>query len=668
MKSTSQNGIPISARRQRVFQVVVLLIPIIALLGLEVGLRFGSYGGNLDLIVRKSYGTKEFYAVNRDVGRKYFGRSVSSVPEPTDDVFELKKQRNTRRIFCLGESTMAGYPYEFHSTAPGFLQDRLQAMLPGYTIEVINLGISAVSSYVVDDFIDQLSAYEPDLFVIYLGHNEFYGIYGAGSAVGSQRSVWLTRLNISLLNFKTFLLLRDMYSWLLQQMGSGEKKSGSLMGQMVGEQEIALTSETYSAAKTAYQENLRSIIERARKHGVPLMFSSLVSNLRTQKPFVSLHAPGLSEEQLDRWNSLQAHGDSLERIGDDVGALEAFKEATAIDSVHAEGAYNYGRLLFTRGHFEDAKDMFGRAKDLDALRFRASTEFEDILKEVCRSTGTPLSPVDSLFRTSSPHGIIGSELILEHLHPNIRGYFLMAKSFSETVRAQRLLVPDEVWNTVQEPSDEELMSRSTVSEFDRQVGDIKVTLLMRRWPFTTDPTDYKFTPAGPVEGLVFQYLQGKLPWSDARYRLAEYYAGKSEWELARNECLAVGKVLFYSYQPFLRYADYFRLEGKRKEAIDALRICTSVEDNPFSRLKIALLLVEEDPAEAAREIETALEVEKAGIHKLNLDAAASARYLLAVAYAKQGKTEQARTAARYALALKPSYAEAEDLLRQLGGR
>ena len=97
-----------------------------------------------------------------------------------------------RRIFCLGESTMAGFPYDFHATAPSFLADRLQQMFPEDTIEVINVGLSAIGSYVILDFLRELAEYSPDLFIVYTGHNEFYGdlwgriIAGPGERMGDR--------------------------------------------------------------------------------------------------------------------------------------------------------------------------------------------------------------------------------------------------------------------------------------------------------------------------------------------------------------------------------------------------------------------------------------------------------------------------------------------------
>lgn len=664
--STSHSG-TLSGRKQRFFTIILVLLPLVVFIILEFGLRLAGYGGNLDLVVRTSIGGREFYTINRRVASRYFAGSGTTIPEPSEDTFEINKGTRTKRIFCLGESTMAGFPFEFHATAPSFLKDRLSVLLPDYTIEVINVGISAVSSYVVKDFMDELAAYQPDLYIVYAGHNEFYGAYGPGSTVAIRGGAWLTRLTISLLRFKTFLLLRDGYAWLQQSLSPRHSKpSGSLMGQMVGEQTIPYGGGLYRQARRAYHENLERIISAARSRNVPILFSALVSNIKTQRPFVAMFDPHTEEDQRQEWNRLVAEGDTLFAHGDTPGAIERFRMAITIDSANAEGHFKAGQALYAAGKYEEAKSAFLRAKDFDALRFRASEDFVADLAGICRRHGVPLAPVDSAFVAGSQHGIPGSELILEHLHPTLDGYFLMAKVFASSIHMNNLLVPASKWNPALEKPDEEYKKMSTVSAFDRAVGRIKIQLLMRRWPFTTGQTDFTFTPADAVENVAFAYLQKRIAWSDARYKLAEVYAGEGKFEEARTECLAVARVLSSSYQPLLKVADYYRDEGKNEEAKAGYLRCIATAENPFCRMKLALVLLEEERLPAAEEqITLAIEADRNGPHKMSLEAAASARYLLGVAYAKQGRYRQAEENLRYALTLQPAFGEAKQLLQQL---
>lgn len=613
---------PLSPQRKRLFTLLLSMFPFLLLAIGEMGLRLGNYGSDLDLVLRKRIGNSEMYQMNRAAAKRYFARAGTTVPELHDETFEVVKKPNTKRIFCIGESTMEGFPYEFHATAPGFLRDRLKEMLPKYNVEVINVGLSAVGSYVVLDFMKKLLDYEPDLFIVYVGHNEFYGAYGVGSTISIAGGQWLTRLTLTLLKFKTFILLRDVYVALPSQFASAEKKPvGTMMQQMAATQTIPFGSPLYQEAKTIYISNLERMIAAAQSCNVPLMFSTVVSNWKDQSPFIN-------------------------------------------DTQNADSAFAEGTKLYEQGEFSRAKEAFLRAKDYDALRFRMTEEFQEALIALCSEHRVALARVDSAFLANSPHGITGNELFLEHLHPNIHGYFLMAKTFANAIRQHHLAFDSSAWQPA--PPDSVLMEASTVGEFDWTLGAIKTDLLKRRWPFNKGAVNFQFTAKNPIESLVFKYVKQEVAWSDARYLLAEHYAKNGVYHLARKECFAVSRVIPYHYNPLLRVADYYRLEGKREEARAAYKQCLAVEENPYGHVRLGLFYLEEENAsEAANELQTALRINDTFSDPLRTEGVSGARYLLGVAYAKMGRIQEAKNELHRALAIDPNNEEAKEVLKQL---
>ena len=87
----------------------------------------------------------------------------------------------TLRIIVQGGSTAAGWPYGFGASLAGMLQQRLQATLPRRNIEVITTAMTAVNSYTLMDFAEEIIAQQPDAVLIYAGHNEYLGVLGVGS-------------------------------------------------------------------------------------------------------------------------------------------------------------------------------------------------------------------------------------------------------------------------------------------------------------------------------------------------------------------------------------------------------------------------------------------------------------------------------------------------------
>jgi tetratricopeptide (TPR) repeat protein len=642
---------------------ITVALPLVLLGGLEATLRALEYGGNLRLVERTRVGGREVYRINRAVGRRYFAQSGTTIPEPKDDVFSVRKGARTFRIFCLGESTMAGFPYDFHATAPSFLRDRLQNLLPEDTVEVINVGLSAVGSYVILDFARELLDYEPDLLLVYAGHNEFYGAYGVGSVVSIRGGPWMTRLTLSLLRFRSFLLFRNVVASFSGPVAP-PSPDATLMEQVVGERIIPLSSPLYAEARGVYRDNLERMIDAASSRGVPVMFCALVSNLRAQPPFRSVSAAPADVQK--RRDALLADADSLLARDQVSGALNAVEEAVAIDSGFAASWYRLGNTQVRLHRDVDALHAFRRAKDADALRFRATEEFQQVLLDVCAHHGVTVVRLDSAFATASPHGITGSELITEHLHPNLGGYFLMAKNITETIRNTGILGPRAGWHPERDLPDSLYFDRSTVSAFDSLSGAIRVLLLTHRWPFVAGGASFQYTPPTPEAAIVCSYVRADVAWSRARYELADLYARTGRFALARRECLAIAKAVPTTYEPLLRVADLFRMEGNAAGAEEYYLRSITAEDNPFSRMKLGIFYLERGNLGGAEaELSGTLALERRSQPLLDRQVTSTVHYLLAVVHAKRGRFNDARSAIRRALEINPANDDARDLLRQI---
>jgi tetratricopeptide (TPR) repeat protein len=292
-------------------------------------------------------------------------------------------------------------------------------------------------------------------------------------------------------------------------------------------------------------------------------------------------------------------------------------------------------------------------------------EFQDLLISLCKENTIPLVRTDSAFIANSPHEITGNELFLEHLHPNVEGYFLMARTFADALRKSNIVFSQSDWSSTS-VSDSTLMELSTVSEFDRTLGKLKTDFLKRRWPFNKGKVIYEFNAANPIESLVFKYLQKEIGWSNARYMLADYYAKQRQFDLARKECRAVAKVLPFYYEPLLRVADLYRVEGKREDAIGAYKLCLEVEENPYAYVKLAIISLDaSDAATAANYLEAAFRINEHFDEPFSAEAASAGRYLLGLSYANSRRKQEAKEQLNLALAINPNNQNAKELLRQL---
>lgn len=508
--------------RLRLFRLIVFLLPLATLALLEVGLRLGGFGASLPLFVPVKK-APEYLRVNRDVVRRFMVREADTPNLWIRPVyFPRKKGPDTFRIFVQGGSTAEGYPYGYGASPAGMLQQRLQRTFPEKKIEVITTAMSAVNTYTLLDFSDEILEQRPDAIVLYAGHNEYVGLLGvaSGYSVGRYRPVVLTAL--ALKNVRLVQLARRIRVALegKQEAGGPMQKGRNLMATIVAEQRIPYGSSLYRRGLEQYRANLRALLSKYRKAGVPVFVGTVVSNERDQPPFLTSAEQGADvaswQRQLDAGQRALATGEALE-------AVEHFEAAVALDDLHAGGHFALGRALEAAGRYPEARDAYVAAKDRDELRFRAPEAINVILREVAEEQGARVVEVRDTFHRHARNDLVGHDLILEHLHPNLEGYFLMANTFYEALREAALIGP---WDHPIAP--ETARAEMPVTAVDRLYGEYRILGLTSDWPFTETKTRFRPPRATDrVEEIAQSYFRGSVDWPQAMARLLDHYRRES---------------------------------------------------------------------------------------------------------------------------------------------
>ncbi len=105
------------------------------------------------------------------------GELASLVPSKresfNDQRFPRHKPPGTYRIVCLGGSATYGRPFFDHTSFAGWLRALLPKANPSRNWEVINAGAISYASYRIKGLMAELAGFEPDLFIVYTGENEF---------------------------------------------------------------------------------------------------------------------------------------------------------------------------------------------------------------------------------------------------------------------------------------------------------------------------------------------------------------------------------------------------------------------------------------------------------------------------------------------------------------
>ena len=193
------------------FYLVMILIPVIFVVLLELSLRLFNYGKDIPQWVDANRGK---YIINPEVAYRYFNQ-VKNIPTTIEDVFDQQEKNNAFRVFVLGGSSAAGFPYMPMGSFSRYIRKRLELNYPNNTIEVVNISLSAINTYTLLDLLPEVLTQKPDLILIYAGHNEYYGALGVGSMESLGTSRTFVKLILQLNKYKTVQLIKNILSALL---------------------------------------------------------------------------------------------------------------------------------------------------------------------------------------------------------------------------------------------------------------------------------------------------------------------------------------------------------------------------------------------------------------------------------------------------------------------
>src|SRR5262249_11881053 len=155
-------------------------------------------------------------------------------------------------------------------------------------VEVLDAGITAINSFAEADLVNQALACEPDLIVVYTGHNEFVCPEGVGSKLGYASP----RLFPAILAWRRTRL----HQMLVDSLGLQKPDTRQLSEQLPGDLEIPLHGAKYSLAEQNFRSNLERIARIAVHARIPVLLTTPIANLQHQAPLQSLSRMGLSDE------------------------------------------------------------------------------------------------------------------------------------------------------------------------------------------------------------------------------------------------------------------------------------------------------------------------------------------------------------------------------------
>jgi lysophospholipase L1-like esterase len=450
---------PKGRRSSRAFTFILILLPWLILAGIEGTLRIAGVSKPPPFYLRREFAGRTWLQIHPALGERIFSLSLRGVtPSPNFQVLSADKPADTKRILCIGESTTAGFPFPVTGGFPALLRGILQEQDPATEWEVVNCGITGISSSTVASLIDEMLIADPDYLVVYLGHNEFYGAGAAQSSGLGIRSLRIVRL----------------MQGLLQR--PAREQPGTLMERIAAHASIAPRGPARAKVYRRYQQGIDRILDAASRKGARVILCELVSNERDLYPFgTSGGAAARAAYDPSRWAagrpSPDAAGDIASRI----------QQRLAADSLNAGLYYLRGAARAVAGDAGAVAD-FVRARNYDRVPFRAPDPINEILRKTAARRHVPLVPTEKLFRDASPVGAPGSESFVEHLHPTFLGNARIASAVAGEITGRPA-------GPVTPADAARWLEGSALTRFDLYFADLRIAQLLRRWPYSREGED-----------------------------------------------------------------------------------------------------------------------------------------------------------------------------------
>jgi lysophospholipase L1-like esterase len=504
----------LSGLRKFIFWLILACMPVLFFAILELLVRLVGLGMEYPLFipVEKQVG---YLQPNPDVIKRYFSRPELAPQVSPDTLYFLaEKPADSVRIVILGESTAAGFPYGRFGSPAGMLAQRLKPLYPEKNIEIISVAMAAINTYTLRDFSDEVVAIKPDVVLIYAGHNEYLGVMGVGSALAARDSRWKTLTYIALRHSHLFQLFDSAIAE-LGKINAPPKQVNerTLMATVAADKNIAINSPQYQQGLRQFEENMRDIIVKYRAARVPVVLGTLACNERDQKPFSSENRDAQQlQSMLQVAADFAAAGINTEAEKHLLAAINAYPNS-------ADAHFALGKIYTDVNNKEAAQKQFLLAKDLDLLRFRAPEAINNIILNLANEQGVFLADSQQLLRSQSPKNTIGSELMLEHLHPNSDGYFWLTEAFFQALLNNKIL-PESSFNL----TPDQAMQWKPVSPIDDIYAAWTIAKLTADFPFTQTSKVFEMGDLNtPEKQLAAARYLGKSSWLDTTQKAFEYY-------------------------------------------------------------------------------------------------------------------------------------------------
>ena len=360
--------------------IIYSLLPAVALFGTIDGCARLLEFWNPPLVLDYGWGFNEGSRVFEPGGmlrNKMVTRPEKVISFPKQS-FDMPKPANVYRMIIIGGSNVNYMQHNLYKMASRLTHAPGEKRL----FEIINCGGCAYGSTRLRNMIPELLTYDPDVMLIYSGHNEFeekiHQKLVNTESIPAQKAAYSLAMLRLLRDGLASLQLTCLDVQTLRETVQPEIDASTGM--------YAFSQEEIAAHMNLYRENLTDIVAQCRDHGIPVIISTVASNF---------------------WKP-QLHQSLLETT-------------QQIQELYEAGKFKEGMAL--------ARETLVRSP-----RHQASDTENGIIREVAQQFSLPLIEGERLIMEAEPHGVPGETLLSDHCHLTDTGREIVLRAFEQEIR------------------------------------------------------------------------------------------------------------------------------------------------------------------------------------------------------------------------------------------
>jgi len=423
--------------KRLLFIILAATIPLALIVLVEVGLRLAGLGGYPAIIKRAcalpDQPGSSLWITDNEGTRSFFFANPNRPGSLDDAAVVMPKPAGTVRIVAVGESAMKGFPQPRALSSAEFLRAMLSDLWPDRKVEVINLGCTAVASYPVLEILTQALQLSPDLVIVYVGNNEFFGAYGvaslnrAGAYPGAMRFQRWARSTA----------IVQGVSRLFSHAAPQNQEGKTLMETMMGRSFTAPDDPIRNRAASNLEFFVGAMIDRCKAASVPSLVCTLPCNKRDLAPLGDCDQ--VIPAGADRDAFARRVSEAEARLGSDPrAAADSLAEAVKQHPGHARAHFELARALESLKDNAGAREHYQRAVDLDPMPWRPPSASVGAIRAAVAAHVGRICDLEAAFDQAAaslpaPTAAPGWDYFDDHVHPTLRGQDLIARTILQSL-------------------------------------------------------------------------------------------------------------------------------------------------------------------------------------------------------------------------------------------